>query len=109
MRVISAAEIPLTREMRVIREHQLHYSALLSDLNKNIVFIWDTYNPCMDGAALSDRHLSKALMKRECGNLMTETKRLQDELLTQQQRLTNLMDLLSTLIFVFDHPKFHAS
>ena len=109
MRVISAAEIPLTREMHVIRAHQLHYSALLSDLNKHIVFIRDTYNPCMDGAALSDRRLSKALMKRECGNLMTETKRLQDELLTQQQRLTNLMDLVSPFVYVFGQAMFHAS
>lgn len=109
MRVISAAEIPLTREMHVIRAHQLHYSALLSDLNKHIVFIRDTYNPCMEGAAQADRRFSKALMKRECGNLLAETKRLQDELQTQQQRLTNLMDLVSTQLYVFDRMISHAS
>ncbi|KJA16341.1 hypothetical protein HYPSUDRAFT_147866, partial [Hypholoma sublateritium FD-334 SS-4] len=103
MRVISAAEIPLTREMHVIRAHQLHYSALLSDLNKHIVFVRDTYNPTIDDAAQADRRFSKALMKRECGNLLTETKRLQDELQTQQQRLTNLMDLVRTPVSSFSN------
>ena len=93
-RVISTAEMPLTRELHIIRAHHLHYSSLLDDFQKHVLFIRDTHNPAMEAATAEDRKHSKETMHRECENLLTEAKRLKNELHMQERRLKNVMNLV---------------
>ena len=99
-RVISTAEMPLTRELHVIRAHHLHYLSLLDHYTKHVTFIKSTPNPAMDGINEVDRLSSQKLLNRECDNLMNEIERLNAELNTQERRLKNVMDLVSYTIFV---------
>lgn len=93
-RVISTAEMPLTRELHIIRAHHLHYSSLIDDFQKHVLFIRDTHNPAMETATAEDRRHSKDTMHRECENLLTEAKRLKNELHMQERRLKNVMNLV---------------
>ena len=97
-RVISTAEMPITRELHVIRAHHLHYISLLDHYTKHINFIKNTPNPAMDGVNEEDRKRSANLLTRECDNLLNEIERLHNELGTQERRLKNVMDLVSYII-----------
>ena len=96
-RVISTAEMPITQELHVIRAHHLHYVSLLDHYTKHVNFIKNTPNPAMDSDRISeeDRIRSAKLLKRECGYLLDEIERLDNELSTQERRLKNVMDLVS--------------
>ena len=97
-RVISTAEMPITRELHVIRAHHLHYISLLDHYTKHINFIKNTPNPAMDSICEVDRKKSAKLLMRECDNLLNEIERLHKELSTQERRLKNVMDLVSHII-----------
>lgn len=88
----------LTTELHKIRAHHLHYSILLSDLEKHIVFIRDTRNPTMDDMEQEDRDNSKETMDRECQNLLTEGERLRSELSMQELRLKNALTLVCSVV-----------
>ena len=93
--------MPLTRELHIIRAHHLHYLSLLDHYTKHVTFIKNTPNPAMDGISEEDRIFSAKLLNRECDNLMNEIERLNAELSTQERRLKNVMDLVSSyLLFV---------
>ncbi len=77
----------LTTELHTIRANNLHYSLLLHDLEKQILFIRDTRNPIMENINPEDRKNSRETMHRECQNLLTEAKRLRTELSMQEFRL----------------------
>lgn len=94
-RVISTAEMPLTRELHIIRAHHLHYQSLLDDFSKHIHFIRDTHNPALEHLSEADRSFNKRIMDRECANLLSESKRLTAELHMQERRLKNVMGLVS--------------
>jgi len=101
-RVISTAEMPITKELHVIRAHHLHYISLLDHYTKHINFIKNTPNPAMDSLSEEDRLKSARLLKRECDNLMNEIERLQNELDTQERRLKNVMDLVFSSVNITD-------
>ena len=94
-RVIDTSEMPLTRELHIIRAHHLHYSSLLDDFAKHITFIRDTHNPALDDLSDEDRQFSRKIMERECANLLTESNRLKSELFMQERRLKNVIGLVS--------------
>jgi hypothetical protein len=94
-RVITTAEMPITRELHIIRAHHLHYISLLDHYTKHINFIKSTPNPAMEGLCEEEREKSANLLKRECDNLLNEVKRLNNDLNTQERRLKNVMDLVS--------------
>lgn len=89
--------MPLTRELHIIRAHHLHYSSLLDDFQKHVLFIRDTQNPAMDNVEEEDRKYSQHIMNRECENLLTEAKRLKNELHMQERRLKNVMGLVRVM------------
>uniref|UniRef100_A0A8H8CID2 Uncharacterized protein n=1 Tax=Psilocybe cubensis TaxID=181762 RepID=A0A8H8CID2_PSICU len=94
-RVITTTEdMPLTHELHVIRAHHLHYTSLLDDYAKHVIFIRDTPSPAMDGKSEEEREFSKAIMARECANLLVEIKRLEAELYMQERRLQNVLELV---------------
>ncbi|KAF8902609.1 hypothetical protein CPB84DRAFT_1678779 [Gymnopilus junonius] len=101
-RVISTAEMPLTRELHIIRAHHLHYQSLLDDFSKHIAFIQDTHNPALDHLSKADRDFNKRIMDRECANLLTEAKRLNAELHMQERRLKNVMGLVFSSVNITD-------
>jgi hypothetical protein len=90
--------MPLTRELHIIRAHHLHYTSLLDDFQKHVIFIRDTHNPAMEAFSDKVRKDSKSIMHRECENLLTECKRLKGELHMQERRLKNVMGLVSLLL-----------
>ncbi|KAF8186445.1 hypothetical protein BJ912DRAFT_971936 [Pholiota molesta] len=93
-RVITTAEMPLTRELHIIRAHHLHYTSLLDDFRKHVIFIRDTHT--------LPWHHSKSIMHRECENLLTECKRLKGELHMQERRVKNVMGLVFSSLNILD-------
>jgi len=101
-RVITTAEMPITRELHAIRAHHLHYISLLDHYAKHINFIKNTPNPAMDGINDEDRIKSSKLLMRECDTLLVEVERLHKELGTQEKRLKNVMDLVFSSVNITD-------
>ena len=91
--------MPLTQELHSIRAHHLHYLSLLDHYTKHVTFIKDTPNPAMDSLSEEDRLFSAKLLHRECDNLTNEIERLHFELISQEQRLKNVMDLVGYTTF----------
>ena len=86
--------MPIIQEIHIIRSHHRHYVSLLDHCRKLIIFIQYTPNPAMDGVCEVDRKESAKLLMRECDSLLNEIERLNNELITQEQRLMNIMDLV---------------
>ena len=97
-RVISTSNMELTRELHVIRAHQLHYASLLEDFRKTVEFIRVTRNPAMDSFSKSIRIRSADLMKRECSNLMNEIDRLNASRRMVDKQLKNVMNLVGVYL-----------
>lgn len=87
----------LTKELHVIRAHHLHYSSLLEDFKKTVVFIRDTKNPAMKNVPPEDKEFSRQIMNRECANLLSEIERLENSRRMQDKRLKNVMNLVSVV------------
>ncbi|KAF8236168.1 hypothetical protein L208DRAFT_1253151 [Tricholoma matsutake] len=92
--VISTSNMTLSRELHIIRAHQLHYSSLLEDFRKTIAFIRATKNPALDSFPKPTRLRSADLMKRECTNLMNEIDRLDMSREMVDKQLKSVMNLL---------------
>jgi len=101
-RVLHTSELPLPQELPVIRAHHLHYASLLDDFAKAVHFVEDTQNPAMESYSDDVRASSKAVMKRECSNLLSEIKRLDMELKMQDRRLKNVMNLVFSSVNITD-------
>ncbi|KAG6844046.1 hypothetical protein H0H87_010306, partial [Tephrocybe sp. NHM501043] len=98
-RVISTNDINLTHELHVIQAHLLHYASLLDDFRKTVVFVQATPYPGLDNPSLytpESRERSKALMMKECGNLLSEIQRLEKARVMQGKRLKNVMNLVGS-------------
>lgn len=97
--MITTAEMPLTRELHIIRAHHLYYLSLLDHYTKHVNFIKKTPNPAMHAYPEADRKASEKLVNRECENLLNEIKRLVSELSMQEKRLKNVIDLVSYISY----------
>lgn len=84
--ITTSKDMPLTHGLRVISVHHMYYTSLLDDYAKHVTFVSDTSSPAMDGKTKEGREFSKAIMARECVNLLGETKRLESEIYMQQRR-----------------------
>ncbi|KAG6868400.1 hypothetical protein C0993_003636 [Termitomyces sp. T159_Od127] len=96
-RVIHSNDIDLTQELHVIQAHLLHYASLLEDFRKSVVFVLKTPYPGLDNSRYTPeyRERSKALMEKECDNLLSEIERLDKARSMQIKRLKNVMNLVS--------------
>ncbi|KAJ7507271.1 hypothetical protein B0H11DRAFT_1970976 [Mycena galericulata] len=101
-RVINTSDLLLTRELHVIRAHHLHYSALLEDLRKAVVFVLDTRNPAMEALPEEERLSSRQLLERECKTLLNEIERLEMGRTMQDNRLKNVMNLVFSSVNIGD-------
>lgn len=97
-RVLTTRELQLTRELHDIRAHHLHYSSLLEDFRKSVLFILDTPNPAMDSLPDKEKQFSRKLLEKECKNLILEIDRLELSRRMQDKRLKNVMNLVCTLM-----------
>ena len=88
--VLHESRIELTRQLHVLQAHLLHYQSLLHNFQVSVSFIQNTPNPAMDSDELET---SKELMKKECGNLLSEIDRLEKRREMLSNRLKNVMDL----------------
>ena len=82
-----------THELYNIRAHLLYYSYLLKDAIKTVEFISRTKNPAMHSD--EKREESDEILQRECSNLSDAIMRLEQERSMQDQRLGNVMKLVS--------------
>ncbi|KAF9045252.1 hypothetical protein BJ165DRAFT_1346493 [Panaeolus papilionaceus] len=103
-RVMTTTEMHLTHELHTIRAHHLHYTSLLDDFSKHVIFIRDTPNPALQGynTPEQDKSFNKAIMERECFTLLSEIKRLQSDLNMQERRLKNVMGLVFSSVNITD-------
>jgi hypothetical protein len=99
-RVINTSDWLITQELHVIRAHHLHYSALLEDFRKSVMFILNTPNPAMDSLPHEEREWSRDLLKKECDNLLSEISRLEKGRIMQDRRLKNVMNLVCVVLRV---------
>jgi hypothetical protein len=92
----------LATELHIIRAHLLHYDGLLDDFQKSVVFIRDTNNPTLNCLAHTavEQEYAKALLLTECSTLLSEIARLERSRDMQNQRLKNVMNLVSVHIWV---------
>jgi len=102
-RVIHTNDINLTQELHVMQAHLLHYTSLLEDFRKTVVFVSDTPNPALDDPAQYSpeaRLRSQELMRRECERLLSEIARLEKSRAMQSKRLRNVMKLVRAISFL---------
>ncbi|KAG6879295.1 hypothetical protein C0992_003780 [Termitomyces sp. T32_za158] len=94
-RVIHSNNIELTQELHVIQAHLLHHASLLEDFRKSVVFVLKTPYPGLDNLRYSPEFCerSKALLEKECDNLLSEIERLDLQRSMQIKRLKNVMNL----------------
>ena len=102
--MIHTSEMKLTQELHIIRAHHLHYSSLLADFRRTVLFIQDITSPAMDCDSVSEeeRLLSKAMLQRECSNILQEIERLEKGRMMQDRRLKNVMDLVFSSVNIID-------
>ncbi|KAF8153211.1 hypothetical protein B0H34DRAFT_722645 [Crassisporium funariophilum] len=100
--VITTSEMTLTQELHIIRAHHLHYSSLLDDFRKTVIFVRDTKNPALMALSEEDRKASHDLMTRECANLLSEIERLDMDRKMQDRRLKNVMNLVFSSVNIID-------
>ncbi|KAK0194621.1 hypothetical protein F5146DRAFT_925341 [Armillaria mellea] len=100
--VLDPSNLFLTRELHIIRAHHLHYSSLLEDMKKAVVFIRDTPNPAMDTLPEEDKQFSRTLLEKECRNLLSEIDRLEMSRRMQDKRLKNVMNLVFSSVNIND-------
>jgi hypothetical protein len=88
--------VALTYELHIIRAHLLHYISLLRDFRTSVEFVRDTANPAMDADDIGKktRDSDKELLKKECGNLLSEIQRLEVNRKTLDDRVQNVQNLV---------------
>jgi len=103
-RVIVTNDVAMTYELHVIRAHLLHYTTLLLDFKKSVVFVRDTPNPVMDHDSVTktQRKLDKKLLVQECGNLLLEIERLEMNRRLQDDRVQNVKLLVYAMVNIED-------
>jgi hypothetical protein len=96
--VMGTNDPQLTEELHVVRAHLMHFEALLEDFRKTVQFVQDTPAQCLlprEGEKeTEEQSRSRATMKRECGNMLTEIGRLERSRDLQDKRVKNVMDLV---------------
>ncbi|KDR66162.1 hypothetical protein GALMADRAFT_148072 [Galerina marginata CBS 339.88] len=90
-RVLVTNNIHLTRELHIIRASLLHYTSLLENFRKAVIFIRNTPNPAIQD--LPDYNNSADLLNKECDNLISEIERLEMFRRMQEMRLENVLNL----------------
>lgn len=79
----------------------MHYTSLLEDFKKTVLFVKDTHYPALDNEKYftpKERQDSIELMDQECTNLLNQIERLDLTRKMQDKRLTNVMHLVRLLI-----------
>ncbi|KAJ3998256.1 hypothetical protein F5050DRAFT_1567627 [Lentinula boryana] len=100
--IMRSSDMDLTRDLHTIQAHLLHYSSLLEDFQKSIIFVLDTPNPAMDSLPDEERILSRRLLQKECNNLLIEVERLEKSRTMQERRLKNVMNLVFSTVNILD-------
>ncbi|KAF8584986.1 hypothetical protein K439DRAFT_1616330 [Ramaria rubella] len=103
LNVISTNDMHFTQELHKIRAHLLHYASLLEDFNQSVHFVLDTPNPAMDHPKYeAERKSSRALLEKECKNLLTQIDRLKMSREMWDKRLKNVMHLVFSSVNIED-------
>ncbi|KAG7087460.1 hypothetical protein E1B28_013426 [Marasmius oreades] len=100
--VMTTSDMLITRRLHIIRAHHLHYSSLLEDFRKAVLFILNTPNPAMDSLPDKDRLNSQSLLVKECNHLLSEIDRLERGRRMQDKRLKNVMHLVFSTVNIGD-------
>ena len=89
--------LDLTQELYIIRAHLLHWSSLIDDLRKSVVFLDGHRNPAMNEKfnTKAEIEISNHQFQKEIGNMKMEIDRLEKARDMQDKRLKNAMDLVS--------------
>jgi CRISPR/Cas system-associated endonuclease Cas1 len=100
--VLENTNLDFTQELHRIRAHLLHYTDLLEDFKKTVIFVRDMPYPALDNEEYftpKERQESIDLMNRECKNILDEIDRLEMTRRMQDKRLTNVMQLVSRFLY----------
>jgi hypothetical protein len=96
--------LDLTQELYVIRAHLLHWSSLIDDLRKSVVFLDNHRNPAMNEKlnTKAEIEISTHQFQKEIGNMKMEIDRLEKARDMQDKRLKNAMDLVFATVNIQD-------
>lgn len=89
--ILLTNDIYQTRELHIIRASLLHYTSLLEDFKKAVLFVQNTPSPTVQDHP--ERERSATIMDRECKVLLSEIERLEMFRKMQDMRLENLVNL----------------
>jgi hypothetical protein len=85
-------------ELYAIHAHLLHWSSLLDDLRKSVRFVRDTPYPALSEYDESAEQPSRALLEKECANMLTEIERLDKARSMLGERVDNILELVSWFV-----------
>lgn len=89
--ILKTNNVYQTRELHIIRASLLHYTSLLEDFKKSVLFIQNTPSPTIQDH--TGRLRSGQIMERECNVLVSEIERLEMFRKMQDMRVENLVNL----------------
>jgi hypothetical protein len=86
-----------------MRAHLLHHISLLRDFSTSVEFVRKTANPAMEADDIDPkiRESDMDLLDKECKNLLSEVKRLEQSRETLDFRVQNVQRLVSADIGIF--------
>ncbi|KAF8625330.1 hypothetical protein AX17_006872 [Amanita inopinata Kibby_2008] len=89
--LINFSQVEFAHDLHTLRAYLLHYTSLLSDFEKAIVFVKATPNPATESVPHHEE--MKKTMDRECQFLLNEIFRLRRDCSMQESRLKNVIEL----------------
>lgn len=91
-----------TQALHKIDAYLLHYTSLLNDFRISVEFISNTSNPPIVASSPQNESTEgMSALKGECDNLLREIGRLREEVVRLEQRLKNVMQLVSFRFAIF--------
>ncbi|KAF8319594.1 hypothetical protein F5887DRAFT_905459 [Amanita rubescens] len=81
----------IMNNLHTIRAHMLFYNSLLADFQKAVVFVKNTPNPALAGAA--NKEQARSAIEKECNHILRGISRIEKDCQMQDMRLRNATNL----------------
>ena len=93
----------IMNNLHTIRAHMLFYNSLLADFQKAVVFVKNTPNPALAGAA--NKEQARGAIEKECNHILRGISRIEKDCQMQDMRLKNATNLVRVIIATLHRPR----